>query len=77
MRVARQEGGASITPRSRELVSVLKGTPQPDSPFTLDLLNSLVEEEARKGRDDGQRVTIKDFAQRWAYNKRTSPREKH
>ena len=57
----RRGGGASITPRSRELVSVLKGMPQPDSPFTLDLLNSRIEEEATKRRDDGQRVTVKDF----------------
>ena len=68
-----REGAPSLTPRSRELVSVLKGTPTPDSPFTMDLLNSLVEEETRKQRDDGQRVTIKDFMQKWHYNQKAAP----
>ena len=51
-----QREGASLTPRARELISVLKGTPGPDSPFPLDLLNTLVEEEAGKAAGAEEKV---------------------
>ena len=58
-------------------MSVLKGQPPPDSPFTLDLLNSLVKEEEEKTRlEDGQSDTFEEFTRKWRYNqKRANPGE--
>ena len=61
----------SLTPRARELVSVLKGTPTPDSPWSMDLLNRLLEEEAgRRPTEESKRVSYKEFKHRWAYHGR-------
>ena len=69
-----QREGASLTPRARELISVLKGTPGPDSPFTLDLLNTLVKEEAGKAAGAEEKVLPwGDFTQRWRYNVKITP----
>mgnify|MGYP003317817350 FL=1 len=65
-----QSREASVTPRSKALISVLKGTPPPDSPFTIDLLNLLVAEEANahgKGGLSGRKMTFEELVNRWRY----------
>ena len=50
---------------------MLKGTPTPDSRFTMELPNKLIEEEGgKRPAEENMRVSYKEFRQRWAYPNR-------